>query len=488
MSDISRSEDDGQVSEEERAFFAGPVQAHGQPIPDSVKPATDNNPPPPLKQEPLNQVPKTNKSIFGNPMKLVLIGFIFVVVMGIIVTTAILLITQFGRRNNSNNILPSPSASPNNTVSGVNDDLIYIKDHDVYSYSFSLAKETRLTSDGTAQIQYRLPKWSDSDKWMGVRCQFESEAGVGANTCSLIEVTMQDASMRELANVSSQTNSNGSPVGGYILAYALNPNKATVSFVSHEVTENTKDFGIFRLHALNLSDKSDRILGEFEAHGGRGGTLDDEMRLEFSRNGQQLLFVDTTLYPSAPEQDKGTIFVYDLDSGGLIWHKPGAWTTFAHWWSDSVILAKQQIQSPGNALWQLVRIDLTLPQEGPVIETIADASNWYFFELIQNEKVIFNEINTAQNAGIILSQYYFGPREVHSASTNLLKVTMLSNHQVLVRTMKKCSDTGNGEDICGMNPYNGFIPEGLATFDLNTNQLKPLTMADSYKVSDISSR
>lgn len=224
------------------------------------------------------------------------------------------------------------------------------------------------------------------------------------------------------------------------------------------------------------------MLGTFSLSGGRGGSLDDEVRLEFSPDDTKLLFTNTGLYPGIQTADQGTMFVYNLATKTVIWQKSQAWTTFGRWLTPTTILAKQ---IPQGGLGQvskgaLVRIDLV---QDTVETLIPDFTGSYHVEPLDETSAVFYTMQTPQQTkkGTLFERYNLQTKTRTTLREQLRSLSVIDADTVLVETLSPCyEDPARPEATCGMDMFNGVLPDGISFYAVTSGTLTPLRTGSEY--------
>lgn len=360
--------------------------------------------------------------------------------------------------------------------------LLYIKDKNVFSYDLATNKETQLTQDGSEAVAYQLPKWVSGDTISLVLCDNKSADGKSPYTCRLHTRELVSSTPVEIASVSSQPNTSGVQLGGFT-TYAWDSKKKQLAYLVDEfVDKNTST----KLYYKADASASAILLKEFVMTGGRGGSPDDTVRLEFSPDGEKLLMNFTWLYPPASaDKDEGTLFVFDLPSKQLVWNMKETVTSHANFLSGHILAAKQASTATDSATKppQVVWIDLikssTDPKEG--ITKITDAPNWYGFEPLTKELLVFYSVASETGKGVALEELDLTSKSKKPLKEQLLPVKVLDEKTVLVATMKKCNEI-KLEESCGIDLYNGYLTDGIGVFDTDAKSVRNLTIASSSAI------
>ncbi len=367
----------------------------------------------------------------------------------------------------------SSSVKPTTLVKGK---LLYVRNNNVFSYNLSSNQETQLTQDGSEVNTYRLPKWVDDNRMSLVRCGDKSADGKSPYTCYLYTQQLTGNTPVEIASVSSQPNTSGIHLGD-IKTYAWDSKKKQVAYLIDEYTDKNT---VTKLYYKSDASISATVLKEFAMTGGRGGSPDDSVYLEFSPDGEKLLLNFTWIYPSSPDRDEGTLFVFDLPSKQLVWKMANTWTSNAHFLSGHILFAKQQSTAtesagiPSQAVWiDLIKFSID-PKDG--ITKIAETPSWYGFEPLNKEMAVFYSVATESGKGVALEELNLTTKSKKLLKEQLLPVKVIDETSLVVWTMKKCSENGP-EESCGMDIYNGYLTDGIGVFDTDAKSVRNLSLA-----------
>lgn len=386
--------------------------------------------------------------------------------------------------------IPTSSISPTIQPRGINNrtlgyDSLYIRDSNIYWFDMEKSQEKQLTSDGGRLITYRQPLWGGEDEFSFIRCQREGEDDLGKNSCQIIRKSLDSATSEVLVSVSSQPNNSGYQEGGYISLHRVNRAKNVLAYTSQIGTPDTDDFGLSELHILTLTDKNDITLSTFDAGGGRGGILDDDSSLYFSPDGGKILLIDTGLYPHFMGKDRGTMFVYDVSSGKLLWEKAQTWSTFGRWLDSDTVIVKQIDSSTDKPT---IPIIVKINTANNTLEKIIDIDRDYGFEPIDGKSVVYYTVKSSPETGITIKKIDITSKAVTVVRDNLLKVKVLPDGRMIVRTMKACSNESEAEYICGIDLFNGYTEDALAIFDGENIAELNLPIPKPYSIFNIDVR
>lgn len=349
--------------------------------------------------------------------------------------------------------------------------LLYVKDKNVYSLSIPENKETQITQDGAQLISYRLPKWIDNTHISYVRCVYTGENTSGPYICSLMEHNLSDGATEQLLALSSKLNSNNVHTGANITFYAWNHARTQAGYFLDDLEANS-DKTVLSANLIDRKSKQVITLDTFTREGGRGGMLDDTLSFDFSPDDTMLLLNYTGFFPNMPgTQDRGTIFIYNTGSKKLIYSKPGTLSAFGQFRSNTDFLVKQISGESGNSA-SLVSVELPGNNE----TVIGPVGKHYDLILYDTTKLAYLEINNVLQQGIRLGSYDMSTKQATELKKNLLKKAVLPDGLIIVETMKPCTDgeAGPSEDMCGIDAFNGYITDALATFDPKTGTVTPL--------------
>lgn len=423
----------------------------------------------------LGQPQSTSPPRKGGGGKKFLIIFLILIILGVLVVVGYFVLNQTLLKRTSVTVpesSPQASASAQAVPLTRSPDLLYLKAGNVFRYSTATNTESQITNDGGPQVSYRLPKWFDENMISLIRCGDKSEDGKKAYICILLRQQIDGSTPVELAKLSSKPNENGFQEGDIEL-YAWDKNKVQLAYVTRETA--TGSAGLYKLHYQESSESAARVLKEIPAGGGRGGSLDDTTHLEFSPDGNRLLLNLTTLYPVS-DDDQGTLFVYDLPSKQQIWALPKTWTTFAHWLSGNIIIAKQQStdESASGGQWQLVRIDLTKAASDPkaAVESIVEVPTWFGIEPLSPDTLVFSELQESTGSGVLLSRMTLSTKAKKTLKENILKLEVVDEKTLLARSMKPCSPDCGTFDF-----YNGVTDDQTGLFDVASSNFIPFKIA-----------
>lgn len=349
---------------------------------------------------------------------------------------------------------------------------VYVKDSNIFLYSLNDKTETQITTDGSQLISYQRPLWLDEETFAFSKCVRTSSDGKTPYTCGLY-IQKVGGTATELFKQTSQPNVNGYQTGAEISLFSFTHDQAKVAYWVTSYEKN-KDFGQSQLKIFDIKSKNSEMVDSIDNHGGRGGGLDDSAALDFSPDDTHLLVVNTGLYPMQDKaNDHGTLMVYDVSSKKRVWEQAGSWTTFGHWLDNTTILAKQYPAAGHGASQKLVKIDVGKNSADAVME----ANGWYNLEPVGKDKAVFWKLNPKQGSGLLLYQIDLKTQETKELQSNVVNSKVLSDGTLLVRTLQPCSQ--KGEDVCGMDVYNGYTEEGLGIVDVASGQLNSLTIGTS---------
>jgi dipeptidyl aminopeptidase/acylaminoacyl peptidase len=190
--------------------------------------------------------------------------------------------------------------------------------NDLWLYNVSRDRVSRLTSNGASLLHF-TPEFINTNRIMfiaidgtnGARGLYELNIATGVQS-------------RILAKV------------GGVLAFDWNPDRTRLAFLS---TTNGKD----SVSVWSPASGQVKTLWHAPVEGlGRGGTLDDELSVSWSRDGTKILIVDTQLWPNS-SSTKATIYLVRLDGSPVIQSLLG---TQARWSGDSHTFYYRELASP----------------------------------------------------------------------------------------------------------------------------------------------
>ena len=371
---------------------------------------------------------------------------------------------------------PTPSSA---TKPSTDTSWIYLKGDNVFLYATAQARQQPLTSDGDQpKVWYQRPQFVNKDQVSYVRCSRAGDNPTDTDpyACALTLHDLTTSQTKSVFSLSSVQNQNNFPVAGTIEAYDWNQTGDQFIALTQEGQKDGTST-VFKVHHFQLATNTDTVIFEHTPFPGRGGSLDDQIALNYSLDDSQALLVLTPLLPSPDSQS--SIFIFDTvtPKTSPIWTYPGHWTTFAHWLEDKKLIAKSGTSSGSN--YFLITID---PTEVSPADLDQAASDWYSFVPITDTAFVYYTLKKGQQTGINLNTYDVSATSSAILESNLFPVKYLGDNLLAVRTARNCSALPDG---CGMDLYNGVQLSGFAVYDLASRKTQtiPITQ-DDIPISD----
>lgn len=397
-----------------------------------------------------------------------------------------------------NVILPVPVASPlENTSPSArpiikNYQFLYIRDGNVYVYDRGTMEEQQVTNDGTNYSNYRKPQWVDEKTVAFVYCENYQDPAT-QYSCGIYTQTLDSAEKKELIKLTSKRNDYGTFLGADIYAFRFSTDGRKLAYLSYEYgsTSDSQEKDV-KLKLLDITSNKTTLLDEYYPTAGRGGSLDDETSVYFSPSGNKLVATVTIVYPSIKE-NQGTMFVYDTLNGSLIWFQAKTMSTFGRFLDENTLIAKQEVggdfKTRGTAYF--VTIDLSKNTDNPAstVKQVANAQGRYGIHLANNQEFAYFVIDETQGEGLKVARFSLTDSSETDIISQYLPIARVGESHLLVVKLRPCQlAAGDAESECGMDIYNGYIPDsrfGLlelsdGSFEEFKTTIGPILEADVY--------
>lgn len=360
------------------------------------------------------------------------------------------------------------------TEAAVEHKLIYLKNNNIYVYNISKKTQIQVTEDAGRLYSYGLPIWIDNSNYSYVRCQHFDEKDSQPYSCSIIKNDLNSKIPQTLVTYQSKANSDNVQRGASFSVVKWSHDKSLLAYLVVNYTNSAKDFGVTELHIYNLGTQNDNLLFTHLNTNGRAVGLNDDVSLHFSPDDSKLILNFTPLYPGGTNTvDNGTLLVFNLDQGTIVWKKPLTWTAFGNWFNDTSFIAKQFSLSRPAANLQNAEM-LTISLSGDQKATIsAQAKDWYNFLPTPDGNVFYWQANSQKGNGLTFNKINLKSKQTIKQGDNFIGLKVLDDGLVAVQILEKCSNEENSEKppTCGTDMFNGYTFNGSGIFDPKTEQL-----------------
>lgn len=173
----------------------------------------------------------------------------------------------------------------------------------------TLSKGTELTANSPT---YESPFFVDGSSWGVRKCTITPE---GDFTCGLYQFDMNS---KLTATFNEKKGKKGESITSY-MPIGISNNGNLVAFVA-SVSKTDLSSAIAEVHVFDRTVNKDTLVLSVECKdfGGRGGGLDDSVRLQFSPSSDKLLYINT-INDQCRTGDLETIYVFDLKTNAILY-------------------------------------------------------------------------------------------------------------------------------------------------------------------------
>jgi hypothetical protein len=377
------------------------------------------------------------------------------------------------------------STSSENTTSNLgtnNSPLIaYIENMGINSLNlYDVAtKKTQVLVDGIQPKDgaLRNPQWIDQTHLSYVKCEYPNGRDK-AHYCDLIKHNIQTNQTEQIIRQNSFLDQYNSHGGGEIIAYRWSPNGKQIAYVVDGLPFNSSGTPTIKVMLHTLGNNQDLVLDTMGRGMGRDGGNDDENFLSFSPDSSKLLLIYTLALPAPlSEQDRGSVFVYDLKTNKNIWQAAGGWSTYGRWLDNNNFVMKSIAQGLETGQPTSFRIFKVNPAKPEVSILSDEGHSWYNLVAIDANTVLYTSIPTEASAPLGWGKYEINSQKNTTYKDKIVLMTKVGQDKVLVQTTRPCA-LSTINDECNFNVYHNSKPNDLGLLDIKTGTIEQLHLFD----------
>lgn len=358
---------------------------------------------------------------------------------------------------------------------------------DILSYNTRTQEVQTWVEHPGDQTQFRHPQFLDSQSISYIKCtygvvedQLEEDQFCGIYKKSL-------TAEREILKVLPNVTESGQVEERFITIFGWNSTNDTVAYVAdgYDLESNKSQQSLF---VYDTDTNKSRRLDTYNTSLGRGGGVEDEVRVTFSPDDTKILVTLTNLYPVAQaDDDQGTMFVYDTEKEERIWTEPNAWTTYGRWLNNNTFIASQRPSDSTNPQTSVIEVN-PLTQTKTVLKEDVELHDIQ----VQNEStLIYWREDEREGNGIVMELMEKETQESTRLQEHAMPVSLSAQNTetLLYWTMSSCDSTANANEgmICGAALFNNDRPQLLQIYDIAQQEavdLSPQFTYDDVRVAD----